>query len=84
MTPGIIKVTLPFQRTIASVMTETVYGNQIVLQANEAVDVQMDQVLTMEPTDVLMAFSDYTAHLFNTFVTYRLLTELPLSVTSRF
>lgn len=84
MTPGIIKVTLPFKRTLSSVMTETIFRNQIVLQANEAVDVQMEKALTIEPTDVLMAFSNYTANLFNTFVTYRILTELPASTSLRF
>ena len=84
MTPGIIKMTLSHQRTLSSVMTETIFRNQIILQANEAVDVQMEKALTLEPTDVLMAFSNYTANLFNTFVTYRILTELPASSSLRF
>jgi hypothetical protein len=58
--------------------TETYFtlARQISLQPNDRVDVLLNATLTLEPGDLLYASSDYSSNLFNSFVSYRELTEI--------
>lgn len=73
----IILVTLSIAREV-TVGTETdfILGDQIPLQPHDRVDVLCNTTLTLEAGDLLYASSDDASHLFNTFVSYRELTEL--------
>ena len=77
ITDAVILVTLTVAREV-TVGTETdfILGNQIPLQPNDRVDVLLNATLTLEAGDLLYASSDYSSNLFNTFVSYRELTEL--------
>ena len=77
LTDSTIIVTLSMAREITvGVETDFTYRKQLVIQPYDSMDVQMQRAFTMEPGDLMYAFSDYSSNLFNAFVTYRILTEL--------
>ena len=77
VTENPIVITLAIAREV-TIGTESYFtlGGQISLQPNERVDVLLNATLTLEPGDLLYASSDYSSNLFNSFVSYRELTEL--------
>lgn len=56
--------------------TEFVVANNVVINANDRIDILKDSTLTLEIGDTLYAYSDFSGNLFNTFISYRSLTEL--------
>jgi len=77
VTDNPIVITLAIAREV-TIGAETYFtlGGQISLQPNDRVDVLLNTTLTLEPGDLLYASSDYSSNLFNSFVSYRELTEL--------
>ena len=77
VTDNPIVITLAIAREV-TIGTESYFtlGGQISLQPNDRVDVLLNATLTLEPGDLLYASSDYSSNLFNSFVSYRELTEL--------
>lgn len=57
--------------------TRFVVINQVSIPSRGWVDVLREASLTLEAGDSVYAASDYSNHLFNTFVSYRELMELP-------
>ena len=51
-------------------------ANKIVIQSGDRTDILINAALTLEPGDLLYASSDYSTNSFDTFVSYRELTEL--------
>jgi hypothetical protein len=76
-TNNVIVVTLTVAREV-TIGAETYFtlGGQISIQPNDRVDVLLNATLTLQPGDLLYASSDYSSNLFNSFVSYRELTEL--------
>jgi hypothetical protein len=56
--------------------TEFSLANKIILQPNERTDILDAATLTLESGDLLYAYSDFSGNTFNSFVSYRELTEL--------
>lgn len=56
--------------------TECTVANKIVLSSKSRIDILDSATLTLEAGDLLYAFSDFSGNLFNSFVSYRELTEL--------
>jgi len=56
--------------------TEFTLANKIILSPKERLDLLDAATLTLEAGDLLYAFSDFSGNLFNSFVSYRELTEL--------
>jgi len=77
VTDNPIAITMAIAREV-TIGTESYFtlARQIPLQPNECVDVLLNRTLTLEPGDLLYASSDYSSNLFNSFVSYRELTEL--------
>ena len=77
VTDNPIVITTAIAREV-TIGTESYFtlARQISLQPNECVDVLLNATLTLEPGDLLYASSDYSSSLFNSFVSYRELTEL--------
>ena len=77
VTDNPIVITLAIAREV-TIGTESYFtlGGQISLQPNDRVEVLLNAILTLEVGDLLYASSDYSSNLFNSFVSYRELTEL--------
>ena len=58
--------------------TEYLFANKVSIDALDRIDILLAETLTLEAADLLFAYSDFSSALFNTFVSYRELTELPL------
>ena len=58
--------------------TEYLFANKVSIEALDRIDILLGLALTLEATDLLFAYSDFSSTIFNTFVSYRELTELPL------
>jgi len=77
VTNNIILITLYVAREV-SIGTETdfILANQISLNPNDRCDVLQNTSMILEPGDLLYASSDFSGNIFNSFVSYRELTEL--------
>ena len=77
VTDNPIVITLAIAREV-TIGAETYFtlARQISIQPNDRVDVLLNATLTLEVGDLLYASSDYSSNLFNSFVSYRELTEL--------
>ena len=56
--------------------TEFTLANKVVLNPHQQLDILDNATLTLEAGDLLYAYSDFSGNLFNTFISYRELTEL--------
>lgn len=76
ITDNVIIVKFYILREVEETPIEFVLANNIVINANDRIDLLKDSTLTLELGDTLYAYSDFSGNLFNTFVSYRSLTEL--------
>lgn len=76
VTNNVILVTLYVAREV-TIGTETdfILANQISLNPSERINVLSDS-FTLESGDLLYAYSDFSGNIFNSFISYRELTEL--------
>ena len=77
ITNNVIVVTLAIAREV-TLGTESYFtlAREISIQPYDRIDALLNATLTLEPGDLLYASSDYSSNLFNSFVSYRELTEL--------
>lgn len=76
LTPSAIIVTVYVSREITSgAETKIVFANHVSIQSNDRVDLLLNCSLTLQPGDLLYAFSNYSYNIFNTFVSYRELVQ---------
>jgi hypothetical protein len=77
LTDNPIEVTLSLSREV-EIGTETdfVIVNEMSLDAKGRIDVLQNTSLTLQPGDLLYAYSDFSENVFNAFISYRELTEL--------
>jgi len=78
----LVTVYIAREQTIGT-ETDFIFSNQIALPPSERIDVLQGSTLTVEAADLLYAYSDSSSNLFNTFVSYRELTELTASFGSQ-
>ena len=78
LTDNAILVSLSLAREV-TIGQETYFTivNQVSIPSRGWVDVLLNASLTLEAGDILYAVSDYSTNLFNAFVSYRELLELP-------
>ena len=78
---NVIVVTLAIAREVTQ-GSESYFtlARQISIQPYDRIDALLNVTLTLEPGDLLYASSDYSSNLFNSFVSYRELTELVTSI----
>ncbi len=74
---NVIKVTVSVAREVAQ-NKESYFSlaSKVFIQPNDRIDILINAVLNLEPGDLLYASSDYSTNSFDTFVSYRELTEL--------
>lgn len=71
-----INISLYFIREVNLVPVYFYLYNEIQLGKNETVDVLVNKTLFLEPGDIMYAVSNNVRHVFDTFVSYRVLNEL--------
>ena len=78
---NVIVVTLAIAREVTQ-GSESYFtlARQISIQPYDRIDALLNVTLTLDPGDLLYASSDYSSNLFNSFVSYRELTELDTSI----
>jgi hypothetical protein len=76
LTPNAIIITVYVAREIIEGKeSNIVFANHVSIQANDRVDLLLNCSLTLQPGDLLYAFSNYSNNIFNTFVSYRELVQ---------
>jgi hypothetical protein len=84
LTNNQINVTLYIAREVViGTETDFILANQVSIEANDRIDIIQNASLTLQPGDLLYAFSDFAANVFNAFVSYRELTELTSSIAKQ-